>query len=120
MQRQLGLLLKIFRDRYVAWIRQCDPIAVFQLQKTYLQSTPELLGIRNLANDWNPKTRNPESVIWNSEPTLRNPESKTAHAIPSILGKIKARSEAQWVIKFGYPCIQEILVVTKSSVRTSF
>ena len=105
MQRQLGLLLKIFRDRYVAWIRQCDPIAVFQLQKTYLQSTPELLGIRNLANDWNPKTRNPESVIWNSEPTLRNPETKTAHAIPSILGKIKARSEAQWVIKFGYPCM---------------
>ena len=86
----------------------------------YLQSTPELLGIRNLANDWNPKTRNPESVIWNSEPTLRNPESKTAHAIPSILGKIKARSGAEWVIKFGYPCIQEILVVTKSSVRTSF
>ena len=27
-------------------------------------------------------------------------------------------SEALWVIKFGYPCIQQILVVKKSSVRT--
>ena len=56
-------------------------------------------------------------------PQLLRPRSKgwkVFTVVSSFIGGVLARREAPWVKKFGYLWIQEILVVTKSSVRSTY